>query len=141
MNGFDDFDRFIGAVPDGESDVVPGVALTDEALAAGSLVKLDAFIRSPVSAAALRVQKHREKKESQGVKQLNVQVTDDARQVIKVIAARTSAGESVQDVLRSLIKERLTVLELEALIVGDQVIHLAGWRKRVVSALGVAFVS
>ena len=47
-----------------ESPTNPDKVLTDDALAAGGLVKVNAFMRTKSSAGALRVQKHRDKKES-----------------------------------------------------------------------------
>ena len=123
---------------------------------AGGLVKVNAFMRSKASANALRVQKHREKKEAEGVKQINVQATEEARQAIKAIAERTKAGEELSNVLASLAgtpaaipetapqtktpdpkAERLTPDEKRLVGIGQRVQALTGWRKALARVIGL----
>lgn len=139
-----------------EAPANPDAVLTDEQLAAGGLVKVNAFMRSKASANALRVQKHREKKEAEGVKQINVQASEEARQAIKAIADRTKAGETLPEVLASLAGtlpsipqptartetpdpkgERLTMEEKQLVQIGHQVKRLSGWRKALARVIGL----
>lgn len=141
-------------VPETPAD--PETVLTDEQLAAGGLVKVNAFMRSKASANALRVQKHREKKEAEGVKQINVQANEEARQAIKAIAERTKAGEQLSNVLASLAgnpaeipeaapqtktpdpkAERLTQEEKRLVLIGQRVQGLTGWRKALARVIGL----
>jgi len=131
----------------------PESILTDEQLAAGGLVKVNAFMRSKASANALRVKKHREKKETEGIKQINVQANEEARQAIKAIADRTKAGEPISDVLATLAgttptanpkaetpepkPERITTEEMELVQIGQQVKKLTGWRKAIARMIGI----
>lgn len=120
-----------------ESPTNPDKVLTDDALAAGGLVKVNAFMRTKSSAGALRVQKHRDKKEAEGVKQINVQASEEARQAIKTIAARTGEGEKLENVLAELVGDRLTTEEKQTIAIGQQVKALTGWRKKVAQAIGI----
>lgn len=139
-----------------EAPANPDAVLTDEQLAAGGLVKVNAFMRSKASANALRVQKHREKKEAEGVKQINVQASEEARQAIKAIADRTKAGEELSNVLASLAgapaaipeaapqtktpdpkAERLTPEEKRLVGIGQRVQALTGWRKALARVIGL----
>lgn len=139
-----------------ETPADPEKSLSDSELAAGGLVPVKAFMRTKASANALRVQKHREKKEAEGVKQINVQASEEARQVIKAIADRTKAGEALGDVLATLAgtlpsipqptpktetpdpkTERLTTEEKQLVLIGHQVQQLAGWRKALARIIGI----
>lgn len=139
-----------------EAPANPDAALTDEQLAAGGMVKVNAFMRSKASANALRVQKHREKKEAEGVKQINVQASEEARQAIKAIADRTKAGEPLGNVLATLAgtpaptaeaaaetktpdpkAERLTPEEKRLVGIGQRVQSLTGWRKTLARVIGL----
>jgi len=139
-----------------ESPTNPDKVLTDDALAAGGLVKVNAFMRTKSSAGALRVQKHRDKKEADGIKQINVEANEEARQAIKAIADRTKAGETLSDVLATLAStaqatptetlktetpepkpERMTIEEMELVQIGQQVKRLTGWRKKIARAIGI----
>jgi len=120
-----------------ESPTNPDKVLTDDALAAGGLVKVNAFMRTKSSAGALRVQKHRDKKEAEGIKQINVQASEEARQAIKTIAARTGKGEKLENVLAELVGDRLTNEEKQTIAIGQQVKALTGWRKKIARAIGI----
>lgn len=132
-----------------ETPTDPESVLTDEQLAAGGLVKVNAFMRSKTSANALRVKKHREKKETEGIKQINVQANEEARQAIKAIADKTKAGEPLSDVLATLAgttptanpkaetPEPITAEEKELVQIGKQVKQLTGWRKAIARMIGI----
>lgn len=128
-----------------ESPVNPETILTDKQLADGGLVKVNAFMRSKAGANALRVQKHRKKKEAEGIKQINIQGNEEMRQTIKVIAERTKAGEPLNKVLATLAgnapailpTERLTIEEKQLMQIGQQVKMLTGWRKTLARVIGV----
>lgn len=136
----------------------PDKVLTDEQLAAGGLVKVNAFMRSKASANALRVKRHRDRKEAEGVKQINVQATEEAREVIKEIAKRTATGEELESVLAQIVSEagitlptatpeapqapqpkpeRLTAEEKRLVAIGHQVETLTGWRRALARIIGL----
>lgn len=136
----------------------PDKVLTDEQLAAGGLVKVNAFMRSKASANALRVKRHRDRKEAEGVKQINVQATEEAREVIKEIAKRTATGEELESVLAQIVSEagislptaapeaprapqpkpeRLTAEEKRLVAIGHQVETLSGWRRALARIIGL----
>lgn len=143
-------------IPEAPTD--EATVLSDEQLTAGGLVKVAAFMRTKASANALRVKKHREKAEAEGIKQINVQAPEDAREVIKTIADRTKAGEAVAQVLASLVPnkpldsptqrpmEGPTQEPLQGPIdpetiamakIGRQVIQLKGWRRILAQMAGL----
>lgn len=136
----------------------PDKVLTDERLAAGGLVKVNAFMRSKASANALRVKRHRDRKEAEGVKQINVQATEEAREVIKEIAKRTATGEELESVLAQIVSEagislptaapeatktpqpkpeHLTAEEKRLVAIGHQVETLSGWRRALARIIGL----
>lgn len=59
---------------------------TDNELELAGLIKTSAFVRTKKSKNALRVQKHKEKKAEQGVKQLNIEIPEQYRDALKSIA-------------------------------------------------------
>lgn len=60
--------------------------LTDSELEQAGIVKTSAYVRTKKSKNALRVQKHKDKKAEQGVKQLNIEVPEEYRDTFKAIA-------------------------------------------------------
>lgn len=86
----------------GRAVVDTDAALTDEQLLAGGLAPVQAFVRTKQGKAALRAQRHKEKQEALGVRQVNVMAPEEAQEPIKQIAARTKAGEPLEVVLRDL---------------------------------------
>lgn len=74
--------------------------LTDEELHDKGLVKTSAFVRTEVSKNALRVKKAREKKEDKGLKQLNIEVPEESRSLIKAAVKKMKEGVSFEDAFK-----------------------------------------
>jgi nucleotide-binding universal stress UspA family protein len=82
----------------------PATVLTNDQLEAGGLRQVRAFVRTRASRNALRVQKHREKAAEGGLQQVNVVAPEAARDAVKEIARRTTAGEPLEAVLLDVAK-------------------------------------
>jgi len=91
----------------------PSAVLTDDQLQAGGLRPVKAFVRTRVSRNAMRVKKHREKAAQEGLEQVNVVAPPDAREVVKLIAKRTAAGEPLEAVLLDLTKSPAPVRKVD----------------------------
>lgn len=70
--------------------------LTDSELEQAGLVKTSAFVRTKKSKNALRVQKHKDKKAQEGVKQLNIEVPEQYRDALKSIAKQLKDNGTVE---------------------------------------------
>jgi len=88
----------------GRSVIDADKALTESDLLAGGLTPVKAYVRTKAGKAATRQQRHREKLESVGIRQVNIQAPAEAHPVIKVLAERLREGEDLQAVLRDLAK-------------------------------------
>lgn len=88
----------------GRSVIDADKVLTEDDLLSGGLTPVRAFVRTRAGKAATRQQKHREKLESEGVKQVNIVAPAETHPVIKVLAERLRQGEDLQAVLRDLAK-------------------------------------
>lgn len=76
---------------------------TDSELEQAGLVKTSAFIRTNKSKNALRIEKHKQKKATEGIKQLNVEVNEEYRDTIKQIAKQlVNGGKVSEELLQSL---------------------------------------
>lgn len=73
--------------------------LTDLDLEQSGLVKTTAFVRSKKSKNALRVKKHKDKKASTGIKQLNIEVPEHHRENIKSLAKDLCSGKNLDQLL------------------------------------------
>jgi hypothetical protein len=80
----------------------PAKVLTDSDLEDGGLRQVRAFVRTKASKNALRVKKHRDKAEAEGLQQVNVIAPEEARAVVKQIAKRTASGEPLGHVLQEI---------------------------------------
>ncbi len=80
-------------------DIVTTNALTDNQLEEAGLVKTSAFIRTKKSKNALRVKKHKDKKASTGIKQLNVEVPEGHRNELKLLAKDLCSGKQFKQAL------------------------------------------
>jgi hypothetical protein len=76
--------------------------LTDEELETAGLIRTSAFVRSKRSKNALRIEKHKEKKAEQGIKQLNIEVPEQHRETMKQLAIALKAGQSITDALKTI---------------------------------------
>lgn len=84
-----DFSGHLKNLEDAENQPLPNgdnKTLTDSELEQAGLVKTSAFVRTKKSKNALRVEKHKQKKAEQGVKQLNIEVPEQHRDIFKQIA-------------------------------------------------------
>lgn len=71
--------------------------LSDNDLEKAGLVKTSAFVRSNRSKNALRIEKHKEKKAVNGIKQLNIEVPEQYRDAIKNIAKTLSENRELTE--------------------------------------------
>ena len=69
--------------------------LTDSELEQAGLVKTSAFVRTKKSKNALRIEKHKQKKAENGVKQLNIEVPEQYRDIFKAIAKELKENGTV----------------------------------------------
>lgn len=73
--------------------------LSDDELRSGGLEPVRAYVRTKAGKAAQRQQRYRERKESAGLKQTNVQVPEQHQETIREIARRMREGEPLGDVI------------------------------------------
>jgi len=92
----------------GRSVIDADKVLTEDDLLAGGLTPVRAFVRTRAGKAATRQQRHREKLENEGVKQVNILAPAEAHPIIKALAERLRQGEDVQAVLRDLARDGAT---------------------------------
>jgi hypothetical protein len=76
--------------------------LKDSELEQAGLIKTSAFIRTKKSKNALRIEKHKAKKEQQGIKQLNIEVPEQHRETMKQLANALKNGQSITDALKAI---------------------------------------
>lgn len=74
--------------------------LTDAALQAGGMTKVQAYVRAEPNADALRTRRHRESRAEAGLRQVNVVAPVEAHAAIKAIAEHLRAGGDVASALR-----------------------------------------
>jgi hypothetical protein len=70
--------------------------LTDTELEQAGLVKTSAFVRTKKSKNALRIEKHKQKKAENGVKQLNIEVPEQHRDIFKALAKELATNGTIQ---------------------------------------------
>ena len=78
---------------------------SDQELESAGLIKTSAFVRSKRSKNALRVQKNKEKKAEQGIKQLNVEVPEQHRDLMKQLAIALKEGKTPQEAIKSVLTD------------------------------------
>lgn len=93
-----DFSGHLKHLEDAQSVELPHdeKTLTDSELEQAGLVKTSAFVRTRKSKNALRVQKHKDKKAEQGIKQLNIEVPEQYRDALKSIAKQLKDNGTVE---------------------------------------------
>ncbi len=106
QKGFD-FGGHVKHIEDAQSVDLPlgDKTLSDEELEQGGLVKTSAFVRTRRSKNALRIEKNREKKAAKGVKQLNVEVPEEHRGLMKAMAKAMKEGFSPVDALQKVLPD------------------------------------
>ena len=90
--------KFIEEAKEGQAIDVDS-ALTDDQLQEGGLKPVQAWVRTKQGTNAARTKRYKDRKEAQGVKQLNLQAPEETHQVLREIAARTRSGEPLAAVL------------------------------------------
>jgi hypothetical protein len=75
---------------------------SDTELEQAGLVKTSAFVRTKRSKNALRIEKHKQKKEELGIKQLNIEVPEQHREAMKQLANALKDGQSITDALKTI---------------------------------------
>ncbi len=81
---------------------------TDAELEQAGLVKTSAFVRTKKSKNALRIEKHKQKKAEQGVKQLNVEVPEQHRDMVKSFSKALKDGLSPEEAVKTLFPSKQT---------------------------------
>lgn len=81
---------------------------TDAELEQAGLVKTSAFVRTKKSKNALRIEKHKQKKAEQGVKQLNVEVPEQHRDLLKSFSKALKDGLSPEEAVKTLFPSKQT---------------------------------
>ena len=120
--------------------------VTDEQLRELGLKKSVAYLKdnSGKSGSAKRKEKSREKQKEAGIEQVTVAAAEPVRQIVKQLAERTKAGESIETVLASLVPATTQqpaatpethTIDAGALEIGRQVLRLRGWKKTLISWL------
>ena len=129
-----------------ETPISEDQVLTDDDLAKGGLVKAEAWMRTKSSKGALRVKKHREAKEAEGMKQLNIVIPEAAREQFKTWAKAAEEGQpygpeqtvKTIEVVKTVevVKEvQRTDPKADALL--KKVRSLTGWKKALARLLGL----
>lgn len=108
-----DFEATLRFVEDAKSaqtmdkeSVEQGKTLNDEELENIGIVKTSAYVRTRQSKNALRVRKSRDKKEEQGLRQLNVEVLDEHREDIKALVKSLEDGRTLAEAVKSVLADK-----------------------------------
>lgn len=137
--------RYIEDIP--ETPISTDQALTDDQLKNGGLVKTEAWMRTKSSKGALRVQKHREAKEAQGLKQLNIVAPVEIHEQLKAMAKAAAEGKPVEipaakpiEIIKEVVKEIVKPIpeDVKRLAqIGSKAEALNGWRRTLAEWLGI----
>jgi uroporphyrinogen-III synthase len=119
-------------------------ALTDEQLHEAGLAKVEAFIRTKSSAAAIRKARQRQKEKAEGLKQVNVTAPQDVKPILQLIAKECSEGKKLEDVLIKALSsvtshglDTLDDLTKRKIEIGEKVLSLKGWKKLIARIIGI----
>lgn len=128
-----------------------GATLSDEALSAGGLAKVYAFVRKEYGPNAVRSERARQKATQAGSGQLNVVVPLAAHRVVKAMAKELQKGAPVTEALTALLAAEVKALHpgvvvrvmsegraREADALAKKISALHGWRLWVAHWLGAA---
>lgn len=120
----------------GASAIDADRALTDADLTAGGLVPIRAYVRTRASKNAARCAQARQRRAEDGIGQINVLAHEDAKEYIRRVAKASCEGRpwpvppaDQADAPPPLTREPA---EDHALQVGQAVLALPGWRRRMV---------
>jgi hypothetical protein len=115
-------------------------ALTDQALEAGGLKPVKAWVRTKQASNAMRTKRYKERQAAEGVRQINVQAPQEAHEALKALAARTKAGEPLESVLADLAGSRVMAPEplSPALAAVERTLEAGGLRARLIRLLSGA---
>lgn len=105
-----DFSGHIKHLEDAQNVQLPTSenTLSDAELEQAGLVKTSAFVRTKKSKNALRIEKHKQKKAEQGVKQLNVEVPEQHRDLLKSFSKALKDGLSPEEAVKTLFPSKQT---------------------------------
>jgi CRISPR/Cas system CMR-associated protein Cmr5 small subunit len=105
-----DFSGHIKNIEDAQNAQTPidGKTLTDEELETAGLVRTSAFVRSKRSKNALRLEKYKKKQEESGIKQLNVEVPEQYRDIMKQLANALKEGQDIVTACKTLLPQTKT---------------------------------
>lgn len=100
----------------GDQPIADAANLPDDVLAAGGLVKIDAYMRTQTSPNAKRVKRAREKAGDNGMRQVNVVAPLTAHGAIKGLAKELSGGSSYRVALERLLLAEVKTVESNAVV-------------------------
>lgn len=102
-----DFSGHIKHLEDAQNVQLPTSenTLSDAELEQAGLVKTSAFVRTKKSKNALRIEKHKQKKEQQGIKQLNVEIPEQHRDLMKQLAIALKDGKTPQEAVKTVLTD------------------------------------
>lgn len=128
--------KFIEEVENGDPKEITEI-YTDEQLYQGGLVKIEAFVRTKVSTAAIRKARQREKQKEEGIKTLTISAPTEAHTFFKTVAKNLHEGKKIEDAIKeSVTNHAFVTTENEKTIkIGEAVMRLSGWKKWIVSKL------
>lgn len=86
-----------------QATAVKEECLTNEDLYKGGLRPVEAFVRTNASKNALRIKKHNEKLEEQGIKQINVKAPIAQHEALKAITAALVEGKSIDQAVAEIV--------------------------------------
>lgn len=128
-----------------ETPISAEQVLTDDQLKTGGLVKTEAWMRTKSSKGALRVQKHREAKQAEGLKQLNVVAPIEIHEQLKAIAKAAAEGKPMPEakpveIIKEIIKEVAAPIpeDVKRLAqIGSKAEALTGWKRTIAQWIGI----
>ena len=110
--------------------------LTDDQLGRAGLIKIEAFVRTKTSAAALRKAKQREHQKAEGIHTVTLTVPVEAKEQLKAVAAEIASGKNLVDAVQS-VTSHGQVTKTREQVIGERVLALTGWRLIIAKAIGI----
>ena len=126
--------QFIDEVKDAPIDA--DSILTDDQLGRAGLIKIEAFVRTKTSAAALRKAKQREHQKAEGIHTVTLTVPVEAKEQLKAVAAEIASGKNLVDAVQS-VTSHGQVTKSQAQMIGERVLALTGWKLIIAKAIGI----
>src|SRR3990172_9427841 len=131
--------KFLEEVETGEPKEITET-YTDEQLSQGGLVKIEAFIRTKTSSAAVRKANQRKREETEGLKTVTVKAPIEVKPLLQMIAKECSEGMTIEEAVKKTIPSVtshafVTPEDEQNIKIGKKVTKLSGWKKWIVSKL------